>query len=495
MSRGNVGAVRAKEIFSIASAAQPIAEDRDEPTVSDEGPDEAEGDIDLTEFVHSFENDAELSLDDDAAPELDVGIVAIEEPGQEGADDDRGEMVLDIAELLAVADEAPAGDELGPPEFDPGADIEEPPDMLGETDEGPERTLDDLVSDELPSIDADEEGDFQIDEVLEAQLDARDEPLPPRAARAWELRTLVEGDSIEALVVERGLVVAAGDCIHLLGREARKLRPSARVTSAALCGGLLLYFTVAGQLVRQELSEDDGRVLDSWREPAGVRAGATIGLELGAGGLEPGVVLARTGDGRLLRSRDRGASFAAEDLHARVLSLDARSIPALALAETSAGRSLLAAVEGGSAWRAVTLDATAQRIAGGAQPLVAAAGDVIAIADPERGLALSSDDGRSFRRIQGGARVTALAVGSMHGAPQLWAAIYLETRDATLLARIEVEAGQAEIVAEIAGAAGDPDASDDGSVRALAWDAARQRLLVATGFGLFAVEPPAPESA
>jgi hypothetical protein len=480
VARGNVGAV-----------PQSTVDERDTParTGSDEGAEEVEADIDLTEFVDLLENEGDFSLDDDHAADLDIGI-AIEEPVTEGGSDERSEIVLDIAELLAVADEEPAGDELGPPEFDAGADIDEPPSMLGDAGEEPERSYDDLVSDQLPRIDADEEGDFQIEEVWEAQSNARDEPLPPRAEREWKASALIDAHSIEALVVERGLVVAAGERIHLLGRDARELRPRGRVTSAALSGGLLLYFTAAGQLVRQDLSEGEGQVLDSWREPAGARTGAAVGLELGAGGLEPGVVLARTHAGRLLRSRDRGASFAAEDLHARVLALDARSLPALALAETSAGRSLLAAVDGGSAWRAVPLDATAQQVASGEQPLIAAAGDVIAIADPERGLVVSADEGQSFRRVQGAARASAIAIGSLRGIPQLWAALYLESEDTTAIARIDVESGIAEIIARTA-APSDPDAAEDASVLALEWDAARQRLLVAGGGGLIALEPPA----
>lgn len=457
------------------------------PLDPDPGDGELDAVIDLADFVESFEPDADVELDDDDALDLDVGV-AVDEPEADESGDERGELVLDIAELLAVADDEPAQDDaLGPTDFEPSADVDELEETAADTEDAAEPDYEGLVSEQLPSLDADEAGDFSPEDDWLPPEHALDEPLPPSAAVPWTARTLLE-DELDVLVVDRGLVVAAGATIHCLGRVTRSLVPRARVTSATLVGGVLVYFTSSGELVRQELWQPNGERLESWREPAGTREGGAIALELGGGGLEPGVVLALTSSGRLLRSRDRGTTFSAEALHARVLALDARTHPALILAETGSGRrSLLVAAEGGSAWRAVPLDPPAAEVARGEAPLLASHGDLVALAGAELGVAVSADGGQHFVRVAYGGLVTALAAGTIGDEPRLVVALYRETEDRSYVIALGAR-GEAEVVAQI-GPARPEDGVEGARVTALAWDGGARRLLAAGAFGLVELVP------
>lgn len=460
--------------------------DLDELPALDTDDDEAEleTELDLTDFDASLEAGAEPEADDDAS-ELDVGI-AIEEPDNDTAGDERGEVVLDIAELLAIADDAvdDSGDETGPADLDPGTGVEELPEAALGDEEGEDAFDDWGLAPELPAIDADEAGDFDDEPTAWAPAleTAWDEPPPPAAPRPWTLTPLVEGERVDALLVEQGLVVAAGASIRCLGKQVRRIAPAGRVTSAALVGGRLLYFTLSGQLFGDDLGGADARRLDDWRHAAASRASDAVALELGSPAAEPGVVLARTSTGRLLRSTDRGASFGAEDLHARVIALDARAAPALALVETGSGRSLLVSSDAGSSWRAQPLDDAGRSIAGGSAPRVAARAEVVAIADPERGVAVSGDGGQSFVRIAGTASATALAIGEP--ADVAFVALQRGAEGSASVARIELGTGHGETIAEFAGDGEETDVS------ALAWDSVGRRLLVAGSFGLVALEPP-----
>jgi hypothetical protein len=266
----------------------------------------------------------------------------------------------------------------------------------------------------------------------------------------------------------------------------RRIVPRTRALSVALSGGLLLYFTAASRLWRQELEAVSAELLAGWQEAAGARGGEPASLELAAGGLEPGVVLARTRSGRLLRSRDRGSTFAAEDIHASVLALDARADPTVALVETSAGRSLVTSRDGGASWQSAALDAAARDIAAAGAPIVAACGDVVALAAYEQGLALSTDGAATFSRVSGMGGVTAIAIG----ADRIIVALYHESDDANAIAAIDPASGRAEVIARLR--ACDFEESPYGTrVTALAWDSKGQRLLAAGGFGLVALSAPA----
>ena len=439
--------------------------------------------MDLDELEDTLDPDADVDLDDEGATDLDVGIAALE--SEEPAGDDRNELVLDIAELLAVADEETGEDDAaGPPDFDPSVGLEESAPPIGGPDEEVEHDYDGIVDEELPGLDADDEGDFDEAEdwVPHAALD---EPPPSGIDPPWLAQALVAGERVDVVMALSGLVVSTGASVHCFGKEQRRLDLGARVTSAALSGGMLLMFTATGQLLRRDLVGDRNEELEGWREAAGARRGDALELELSSSPFEPGVVLARTNRGGLLRSVDRGTSFSAEDLHARVLGFDAREKPAVLLAETTSGKRLLSSDDGGSSWSASALDEVALAVADGAAVRMAALDDVVALGDLERGLAVSSDGGKSFFRVPGSARLTALCAARLFGEPVVFAALHRDTDDRVLVCMLDVTSRTFVSVAELAG----DESSEDARALSLVWDADRERLLVGGGFGLSALSP------
>ncbi len=181
------------------------------PLDSDDEPG-AEGPLgDEVETLVDLVDDAAVDLDDEEAADLDVGLELSEPEGD--SDEPRAELVLDIAELLSIDDDEPGadGDEAGPETFDPSAGITEPADdMSGDAELG----VDDdesLVSDELPGLDADNEGDFE--EPSWAELDTvGDEDPPPNAGVAWVAADLAaELHDATAMDAAGGRVVLASD--------------------------------------------------------------------------------------------------------------------------------------------------------------------------------------------------------------------------------------------------------------------------------------------
>ena len=121
---------------------------------------------------------------DEEAIDLDVGI-RIDDSDLTGEDSTQ-ELVLDMTELLNVAEDASSDDSEGPDGMDPSLGIEEPPpggedDEMGALDDD----VDLLVAAELPGLDADEEGLFDGDSACFIDQGALDEPLPPWAETLW----------------------------------------------------------------------------------------------------------------------------------------------------------------------------------------------------------------------------------------------------------------------------------------------------------------------
>ena len=92
----------------------------------------------------------------------------------------------------------------------------------------------------------------------------------------------------------------------------------------------------------------------------------------------------------------------------------------------------------------------------------------MAIADPERGLCVSSDGAESFRMVTGAVNVSAVAVGERAGVPCVFAALYREGRDLSELLLIEPQSGAAFSVAELSSEP-EEDAEETGRTSALVW--------------------------
>ena len=136
---------------------------------------------------------------------------------------------------------------------------------------------------------------------------------------------------------------------------------------------------------------------------------------------------------------------------------------------------------GGSSFHERLLPEPASTVALGHAPLCVAQGAVIALADAERGLAVSSDGGMTFRLVTGAVNVTALAIGAEGDATRLFAAVYREGRDASDLVTIDPTSGAALRIAELSGEP-EEDAEETGRTSALLFRDGY--LWAAGGYGL-----------
>ena len=124
---------------------------------------------------------------DEAAIDLDVGV-KIDEPTNHGDDVAPQELVLDMSELLNLAEDGEIDEDDGPAGMDPALGIEVPPTTAEDgATEGIEEELDYLVAERLPGLDADEDGLFEVDAGYNLEQGARDDPAPPWADTRWSV--------------------------------------------------------------------------------------------------------------------------------------------------------------------------------------------------------------------------------------------------------------------------------------------------------------------
>ena len=175
-------------------------------------------DMGLQELARTFDDQQTIDLDDPVAADLDIGVV-LQSTISDEKDEEGSEVVLDIGRLLDTSggdDEGSmVGDDEGPVGFDPSIGIDELPEADGAEDvEGAEEPLTYLVADELPSIDDDDDGDFEQDQPWELMDTARDEPPPDWAQTRWRERPLAEANAqgpCSAVLAGPGVIVAGGD--------------------------------------------------------------------------------------------------------------------------------------------------------------------------------------------------------------------------------------------------------------------------------------------
>ena len=124
-------------------------------------------------------------------------------------------------------------------------------------------------------------------------------------------------------------------------------------------------------------------------------------------------------------------------------------------------------------------------------PLIAAAGEVVAVASRERGLAISTDGGRSFLHVPGCLQASALATGVVAGRPRVWCSVFVESEERSVVIEIDPASGQAQAIAEVT-TPEDEAALDGGDCRieALVWDALTRCLWAAGDLGVVRIEMP-----
>jgi hypothetical protein len=399
----------------------------------------------------------------------------------------------------------PVGPEFAPREEDDGAD-----DALGFADKtsadalssevgnGIELDASDGFEDghalldghELPRLDGDdgpELEDSRLGPALEFGLEV---PLAPAAA-PWRVELVVpDREHCGALAVSGGVVVAGSNDLFWLdpGRETpvRIALDGTRISSIALVGGMgaALCVTAFGRLLRRARSGGDVERLLDWRRVAEAAGASAEGLELrGLGGERPNSVLGRLTSGRLVRSDDMGSTFQLVTPEVTALAMSSAGEPVTVLSRD--GARLSRSFDGGVHFEHRELDSPARDVALGEAPLLAADAEVVALGDAERGLVVSADGARTFRRIAGTNNVTACAVGQFAGRPTAFATVYRETHDETVFVRIDAETAEASVIATLSSPSSGDTELEVGRVERLSWDG--ERLWAAGAFGLAVV--------
>ena len=465
-----------------------------DPSFDDErgDPDEAE----LVALLDPLEEDVDMDPEP-PIPELELGLEVPEEPDML---DDEHEVILDIQGLLTLADEAEPsedGDSAGPEKLDPAADIreiEEP--IVGSLEEGTDEPLEDLISEDLPELDADEAGGLEDETSWLAAEPMLDEEMPEWSERPWVVtRHEGAGSDLGALALAEGRVWVAGTRLCAIDRTGslQVFPTSSRVVRLAGLGSGVVTFSASDAL---EAWSEDGltRQLTGHRECLGLTTDAPAQIGISALGDGARAFLLSAESNRIAVSHDSGATFQGSELGGKVQALSVGA-PARLVVQGNEGFSLLEAGAPGATLSRVELDALAEETARGAGLLLGSAGRVVALASRDRGLVVSADGGRSFSRVPSTVHATALCLGETRGRPRVWLAVFIESEERSVVIEVDVTTRSAEIVAELDRADLAPAHEvDDGRVSALVWDGASGWLWAAGGSGLYRITPPASSS-
>lgn len=465
-----------------------IGLDDDAPDLGDADTEQLGPEDPQEQIIDPFPDEDEVDIDDQAASDLDIGSVV--ETARSNDEVGGDEIVLDIGELL---DDVPeheamgAEDAAGPRDLDPSADLEPLPEVSDSGDEiGTEEGIEGLVSGELPSLDADEDGDF-VPDLGDPRLGGMlldDEAPLEVGVEAWLLHLLSEVpaplsaldlDERAVLLAERTLWSVSSDNLEVehVAASAQRIAALCSLPDAA---NTIVFTTSAGKLLRTSRAGNDAepRAVHVDRGPAGSE-GQLVELCRIAGAL-----LVRTSTGRVLKSTDFGQSFTPVALPGAALALGRHSERPLVLVKHSNRVQLYA----GDDLRA-PLQPTSPSIGIDDGPVLglAEAGDVVALLTRDQGLYVSSDAGKSFRPVPGSRRATAMTAGKLHGAPTIWLALHSEDRDDARIVSVHPETfamtRMAALEPELVG--GTPDGSS--RIVALAWDEQRGRLWLAGSGG------------
>jgi hypothetical protein len=437
------------------------------------------GDDDVDEVIDTEVELAHLPEGPDADAEIDLGFDPVDLLQLDREHDDRD-------------------DALGLDDFDGSSEFDSGEPERARADE-PEHEGDfgELVAEgDLPELDADEPAEDDEERwgtlgivSAESELSEAPERWPSRFALGAPERCF-------ALSVSDGVCAAASaDLIWVDQAHAAPVRTAVdgtRISSLALVGRepkIALCVTGLGRLFRRARTDSGAERVDDWRRAAELLGSGPEGIELCPLGSDaPHSVVARLSSGALLRSDDTGVTWVPIESELLAFVISQTGAPLAALSK--GGERLSLSVDGGRSFKHVELSPPALAVASGEAPLLAAAGSVIAIADAERGLVVSSDSGRTFRVVRGANNATAISAGFCAERPSVWVALYHEARDRTSIALVDVTRAEATIIGVIETPELDVDGAGERSrVERLWWDGTH--LWAAGGFGVAVFWPPA----
>lgn len=417
--------------------------------------------VDVGSFELSLTDDDEQA-DDARSDTFEVDIQVLTDSGSNEAASD-----LDIG-VSGLLDHLPEG---------PGERDSEPP--APTTDELDEHLDSPLESDDTSS-DA-ELGDDGLEELPELLNEEGDGDAGPDVERAflpsapegeikkgalYDSEWLLLGAACSALWSDGALVLGAAEHLMSFGaeRSSDTLPPGTRVSSLVrLDSGNVLMATPRGLLER---AANGGWSITEALEQARGSGADPVELAYARGGH---ALWARLSNGALLRRRAGAWERHEAGGEVRALTGDSERVTLLVIARRP---TLQLSADGGSSFRELLLPEPAATVALGAAATAVARGNVVALADAERGLCVSSDAGETFRMVTGAVNVTAIALGEHVGAPAVFAALHREGRDATELIAVDPASGVALSVGELSG---EPDEESEETGRT-------QALLFAEGY-------------
>jgi hypothetical protein len=418
------------------------------------------------DLLPDVEDDA--SLDDTAAEDLEVddGVDIDDDEPTAAEEDERweadvGEPELDLAD--DASDEGADGDASGVGEGDLDLDDDLPPSADDAGEEGTTDALEQSLDEELPALDADDEGDFEDALLLETGLMVPPPEGPRWADEPWE--RLPSADRAVSLLVPDDDAIA----------------------NLAICAApeLLVAVTVAGRLLVQGdvIDSVGGRLL-----PAALvtsKGGpASIVLSRSSGSA---ILWAAHRAGLLARSADLGRTWSSPiDIGKSILALASGADGSVVALTAQRGAIEVLTSLDGSQW-----DVKAARVEGRLLALespttwLAAGASCLAIGDGN-GVWLSRG-GDDFRHIATSTPVaTGLFTGSGPDAPLVLAEAGADVEESARLFRTRAD-DRVEILAELAPP--EDDRAEAQSLLAMAWDETAQSLRVAFSTVICTIAP------
>lgn len=441
-----------------ASPRAPQADALDLPDLdkSDEG-----DEVDVGSFELKLADD-EDDVDDSKSDTFEVDIQVLTDSGSNEAASD---LDIGVAGLLDNLPEGPGERDSEPP-APTSADLDEHLDAPLESDDtSSDAELGDDGLEELPEL-LNEEGDGDAGpDVERAFLPSAPEGEIKKGA-LYESEWLLLGSACSALWSGGAVVLGVAEHLMSFGAERKSddLPPGTRVSSLVrLDSGHVLMATPRGLL---EQSANGSWSITEALEQARGSGAEPVELAYARGGH---ALWARLSNGALLRRRAGSWERHEAGGEVRALTGDGERITLLVVAR---GPTLQLSADGGSSFRELLLPEPAATVALGTAPTAVANGNVVALADAERGLCVSNDAGETFRMVTGAVNVTAIALGEHAGAPAVFAALHREGRDATEI--IAVDPGRAEALS-VGELSGEPDEESEETGRT-------QALLFAEGY-------------
>jgi hypothetical protein len=412
--------------------------------------------IDVGGFVLSLTGDDELEGDDSQLDTFEVDIqVLTDSGGNEAAAD----LDVGVSDLLETLPEGPEDRESAPPppaaaELDLHLDT-----PLESDDPSSDAELGDDGLEELPEL-LNEEGDGDAGpDVERAFLPSAPEGAIPKGPD-YESDWLLLGSTCSALWAGGDTVLGASEHLMTFGRERRSdaLPVGTRISSLAqLDNGTVMMATTRGLLERAPSG--------NWafaEAPEPPRASGAEAVEVAAA-RGAHVLWARLSNGALWRRRAGAWEKHEAGGEVRALTSEGERVTLLVISHRP---TLQLSSDAGSSFRELVLTEPAATVALGAAPTAVSSGNVVALADAERGLCVSSDGGETFRMVTGAVNVTAVALGEHEGASCVFGALHREGKDASELIAVEPASGRAVSIAQLQGQP-DEEAEETGRTQAL----------------------------